>query len=274
MKKLIVIVLILITSCKESAITNTLKPADKTSIEIEPVISDMPIMAYIDSVSLKEIKQYIDTELPTIFDYYRLEETGDYTTWSNKMFGRCCSNTDITFNENLFFNISSNVDNKKHPISNIADTQYSTAFVFKPSSNVKINIQLDLDKSFLEGKYANKNLLNSEDLIMNPIRLSLINGYVKSEALFYKNARVKELNVSINEQFVQSITLIDTPLVQEFKINAVFKTNDIITIEPKTYYKGTTYDDICISEIQTNLGETALPDLNETYNLMELINKQ
>ncbi len=51
-------------SCKESAINNTLKPADKRPIEIVPVISDMPIMAYIDSVSIGSIK--------AIFSYYKL----------------------------------------------------------------------------------------------------------------------------------------------------------------------------------------------------------
>lgn len=228
----------------------------------------------IDSESIKEIKKYIGNELPSIYDYYRQEETGDYMTWSDKMFGRCCSNTDLTFNENLFFKISSNLNDEKYPITNLSDTQYSTAFVFKSNSEVKIYLQLDLDKSFLQGKYSNKNLFNSDDIIMNPIKLSLINGYVKTKALFYENGRVKELEVYVNNRFIQTILLMDSPLVQEFEINAIFKTNDIITLEPKTYYKGTKYDEICISEIQSNLGETALPSLNKKYNLMELINKK
>ena len=231
-------------------------------------------LSVIDSVSIKELKYWVKDKLPTIFDYYRQETIEEHSAWSSKMFGRCCSNTDLTFNENLFFKISSNFRNKKYPITNISDTKYSTAFVFKPDSKVKISVEMDLDNSFLDGTYANKNVLNLEEVIMNPIKLSVINGYVKSKELFYKNGRVKELNVYINNQYIQSVILLDLPLVQEFTVNAVFKTGDNITLEPKTYYKGTKYDDICISEIQTNLGKTALSSLNKKYNLMELMNKK
>ncbi len=244
--------------------------SENSKVDNEQIV----VFSKIDSVSIKQIKRYIDDELPTIFNYYKQETIEEYSAWSPKMFGRCCSNTNLTFNENLFFKISSNFKNEKYPITNIWDTNYATAFVFKPSSNIKINIQLDLEGSFLSGKYANKNLLRTNEIIVNPIKLSLINGYVKSEALFHENGRVKELNVSINNQYIQSVILLDTPLVQEFKVNTVFKTNGIITLAPKTYYKGTKYDDICISEIQTNLGETALPILNKKYNLMALINKK
>lgn len=233
-------------------------------------------LATIDSVSITDIKQYIDRELPSIFDYYKHEKIDAVAIWSDKMFGRCCSNTDLTFGENLFFKISSNYSNNKYPIKNASDTQYVTAFVFKPNTDVKINLQLDLSsaKSYLNGKYSNKNLLKPDDVIMNPIKLSIINGYVKSEALFYQNARVKEVKVYVNNQYKETVTLLDTPLVQEFKVNAIFKTNDIITLEPKTYYKGSKYNDICISEIQTNLGETVLRSLNKKYNLMELMNRE
>lgn len=233
-----------------------------------------PTLATIDSVSINQIKYFIDEELPSIFDYYRHKEIEMHEAWSDKLFGRCCSNADLTFTENLFFKIGANYSDKKYPIENVSDTQYLTAFVFKPNSKVKIDIQLNLEESFLDGKYSNKNLLKHNEIIMNPIKLSLINGYVKSESLFYKNSRVKELKVYVNNLFVQSVILKDTPLVQEFEIQAVFNTNDIITLEPTIYYKGTKYDDVCISEIQTNLGETALSNLNKKYNLMELINRR
>ncbi|MBG6130351.1 hypothetical protein IWQ47_001566 [Aquimarina sp. EL_43] len=231
-------------------------------------------LATIDSVSINEIKRYIDDELPTIFDYYKQELVEEHSAWSDKLFGRCCSNADLTFTENLFYKINSNVKNEKYPITNISDTDYSTAYVFKPNTKVKINIQLDPDKSFLSGKYSNKKLLNTNEVIMNPIKLSLINGYVKSKALFYENTRVKEVKVYVNHKYIETVVLMDTPLVQEFKVNAIFKTNDIITLEPVSVYKGSKYDDVCISEIQTNLGKTALPGLNKKYNLMELLNKE
>ncbi|WP_025663141.1 NADase-type glycan-binding domain-containing protein [Aquimarina megaterium] len=231
-------------------------------------------LATIDSVSINEIKRYIDDELPTIFDYYKQELVEEHSAWSDKLFGRCCSNTDLTFTENLFYKINSSFKNEKYPITNISDTDYSTAYVFKPHTEVKLNIQLDLDKSFLSGKYSNKKLLNTNEVIMNPIKLSLINGYVKSKALFYENTRVKEVKVYVNHEYIETVVLMDTPLVQEFKVNAIFKTNDIITLEPVSVYKGSKYDDVCISEIQTNLGKTALPGLNKKYNLMELLNKK
>lgn len=239
-------------------------------------INDENKQATIDSISISEIKRYIENELPTIFQYYKQEKIEDYSTWSSKMFGRCCSNTDLTFNENLYFKISSNFTNEQYPFTNLSDTQYSTAFAFKPDLEVKIKLQLDLslDKSFLQGKYSNKNLLKPDQVIMKPIQLSLINGYTKSKKLFYENARVKEMEVYVNDTYKETIVLLDTPLVQQFEVNATFKTNDIITLEPITYYEGTKYSDICISEVQSNLGKIALPILNKKYNLIALMNKK
>lgn len=272
----LLIILIVVFSCAKEKKA----PIIKTSTESKTKQIDSTIKkaitinkAQIDSVSINEMKRFAQKEHATIFDYYKEETTGDNSTWSEKLFGRCCSNTDITFTENLFFKISSNFVNTTYPISNISDNQYLTAFVFKKEFNVTINLQLDLDQSYLEGKYANKNILDANVVIMNPIRLSLINGYVKSEALFDKNSRVKEMDFYVNEIYQETVVLLDTPKVQELTVNAVFKTNDVITLIPKSYYQGSTYSDICISEIQTNLGKTALSSLNKKFNLMELLNK-
>ncbi|WP_299125902.1 hypothetical protein [uncultured Winogradskyella sp.] len=263
---------------KELSDTASLKKLKSTPYESERekvcLKENRVKLAIIDSISISEIRRFSRLKNPTIYGYYQYEKKDEVVIWSDKLFGRCCSNTDISFTKNLFFKMSSNYSNTKYPITNVSDQQYLTAFVFKPNLNVEIDVQLDLDKSFLDGKYSNKNLLKANEIIMNPIKLSIVNGYVKSKTLFYENSRVKELRVSINNQYIQSIILLDTPLVQEFKVNAVFKTNDIISLEPASYYKGTKYNDVCISEIQTNLGETALASLNEKYNLMELINKQ
>lgn len=264
-------------STQQNASLEVPSARDRTEFNSVQVVNDSLItneFVKIDSVSINEMKRYIDDDLPTIFDYYKQEKIEEYSTWSPKMFGRCCSNTDLKFTENLFFKISSNINGKKYPITNISDAEYLTAFVFKPSDKVKINLYLDKNNSFLKGKYSNKNLLKPDEIIMNPIKLSIINGYVKSEDLFYKNGRVKEMGVYVNNEYKQTITLIDTPLIQEFLIDTVFKSDDTISLVPKTYYKGTKYDDICISEIQTNLGQIALSSLNEKFNLMELLNKK
>ena len=262
-----ILVLLLLFSCGEKEIKKTSVNSTKSNLEV--VVDSSKV----DSISISEIKRFSNKEYPSIFGYYQEERTGDYTTYSEKLFGRCCSNADISFTENLFFKITSNFQNKKYPASNLSDTQYLTTYVFKETSNVKISLQLDLDHSFLTGKYSNKNLLKPEEVIMNPIRISLINGYTKSKELFYKNSRVKEMAIYVNDEYQQTVVLMDTPLPQEFAVDAIFKTNDVISLVPKTYYSGSDYDDICISEIQTNLGKTGLPILNEKFNLMELMNK-
>lgn len=228
----------------------------------------------IDSVSINEIKRYVEEELPNIFAYYKQERTDEYSIWSEKLFGRCCSNTDISFNENLFFKITSNIENEKYPISNLSDNAYLTTYAFKENSEVKISLKLDKEQSFLQGKYSNKNLLKPDEIIMNPIRLSLVNGYVKSQELYHNNGSVRKMEVYVNNEYKQTVILKDTPLVQELRVNAIFRTNDVITLVPKSYYYGVAYDDVCISEIQTNLGETAVPSLNKKFDLIELMNKR
>lgn len=280
----IIILILSLFSCKKEinstkSKTSLIKTSDENFINQQPSnikTKDSLIIknnVKIDSVSISEIKRFSDEELPTIFDYYKQEKIEEYSNWSPKLFGRCCSNTDISFTENLFFKISSNIDNKKHPISNISDTEYLTAFAFKPGSKIKIDLELDLNNSYLEGNYSNKKILKPNEVIMNPIRLSLINGYTKSKELFYKNGRIKEMEFYVNNKLTQTVVLMDTPLVQEITINSFFNTNDIITLIPKSYYSGSHYDDICISEIQTNLGEVALTSLNKKFNLIELMNK-
>ncbi|WP_347373782.1 hypothetical protein [Aequorivita sp. Q41] len=277
------VLLIFISACKEKqAIASDPPPppqSTKISTDSLPTKASTKELlvtvnkAKIDSLSIGEMKRFNNSAYPDIYAYYNEEKTGDYSSWSEKLFGRCCSNTDLSFNENLYFKITATIENEEHPSSNLSDTGYLTAYAFKEKSNVKISVQLDLENSFLQGEYANQNLLEADEIIMNPIKLSLINGYVKSEATFKQNGRVKELDFYINNQLTQTFILLDTPLVQEISVNAIFKTNDSITLVPKSYYYGSKYDDICITEIQTNLGKTALPRLNKKFNLMELINK-
>ena len=130
----ILIILLSIFSCKKE-IKNKIKKEQLVEVSVDSLIQKQPAIikikdslysdnnVKIDSVSINEIKTYINEELPTIFDYYYQEKIEEYSNWSNKLFGRCCSNTDLTFTENLYFKITSNIDTKKHPISNISDSQ-------------------------------------------------------------------------------------------------------------------------------------------------------
>ena len=268
---LILILLVSSFSCKKKKSIHKKKENSKVELKTE-LINNVKI----DSVSVFEIKRFAEKEYASIFGYYNEEKTGEESTWSEKLFGRCYSNSDLSFTENLFFKTMILFDDDNPSIPNISDTQYLTPYTFKPKpkSNLQIRLSLDLKKSFLEGKYSNENLLKKDEIIMNPIKLSLINGNVNSKTFFYKNGRIKEMEFYINKELKQIVTLLDTPLVQEITINGTFKTEDVITLIPMTYYLGTSADSISISEIQTNLGKTALSELNTKFNLMELMNKR
>lgn len=263
-------ILVILFCCFACKLSRNTDKGNEPSLENS---KSLVIYAEIDTVSVAQIKRGIEEELPSIFEYYSEEQSGDYTTWAPKLFGRCCSNTDLSFTENLFLNLDSKSTSSELDFSDLLDAEYLTAFTFKPEENVRISLCLDLNNSYLQGKYSNKNLLDSSEVIMNPIRLSLINGNVQSKELFHKYGRLKEMDVYINNRHVHTVVLIDTPLVQEFTIPTNFKTHDLITLIPKSYYSGSDSDVICISEIQKNLGATAIPELNTKFNLMELMNQ-
>jgi len=106
---------------------------------------------------------------------------------------------------------------------------------------------------------------------LKPFKLSLVNGYTKSKETFEQNGRVKTMKVFLNKKYSGTILLLDTPLVQEFELAVLFTRNDIITLKPLTFYRGTRYDNICISEIQSNLGTIAYPSINKKYIINELL---
>jgi len=229
------------------------------------------IFAKIDSISLSQIK-YTKKTNQSIFDYYKTETVDEVEIWSNKMFGRCCSNTDISYSEILSFSITTNVNNTSYPARNLSDTQYRTAYTFKENQNIEIFLKLNRNS---EHHISMTNLsvdevLQPNDTLLKPFKLSLVNGYVKSEKTFNENGRVKTMNVFLNNNYKATIQLINTPLVQEFEVDVLFTRDDVIKLVPKSYYAGTKYNDICISEIQSNLGQITHPSLNKKYVIREL----
>ena len=194
---LILILLVSSFSCKKKKSIHKKKENSKVELKTE-LINNVKI----DSVSVFEIKRFAEKEYASIFGYYNEEKTGEESTWSEKLFGRCYSNSDLSFTENLFFKTMILFDDDNPSIPNISDTQYLTPYTFKPKpkSNLQIRLSLDLKKSFLEGKYSNENLLKKDEIIMNPIKLSLINGNVNSKTFFYKNGRIKEMEFYINKE--------------------------------------------------------------------------
>lgn len=256
----IISVLFLLSSCQTQK--NMSKKTTKHNL----------VFSKIDSVTLSEIKHFSDKKNETIFNYYKTETVDQVEIWSNKMFGRCCSNTDISYSEILQFNIATNINNNAYPSSNLSDTQYRTAYAFKENQNIEIFIKLNRNS---EHHLSMTNLsvddvLKPNDTLLKPFRLSLVNGNVKSEKTFEQNGRVKSMEIYLNNNYKGTVQLKDTPVVQEFALDVLFTRNDVIKLVPKSYYKGTKNSDICISEIQSNLGKITHPNLNKKYVVREL----
>lgn len=233
------------------------------------------ILATIDSVSIAQIKYYSNPR-KSIFDYYKVETEDEVKIWSDKMFGRCCTEADLNYSELLDFDISANVENIDYPISNLSDQTYRKAYVFKENVNIEITLKLlkDSENHVYHTNLSVDNILKQNDTILKPFRLSLVNGYVKSEALFKKNGSVKTLEIYLNSEYQNTILLQDTPYIQEFSVDFAFFKNDVIKLIPVSYYKGTEYDDICISEIQSSMAEITHSSLNKKYKVRELFNNQ
>ena len=239
---------------------------ESTDTPISKDAKIVPIKATIDKEAMKEIKEQLN--LNSVYAYYT-HNKGDYENWSSKLFGRCCTEVDLTYAETLNFDINTDTDNKDYPSKHLSDKDYTTAYVFKETQPVKINLTLNPTGNYFEAgtpKSANQ-LLKATDIILSPFKLSLINGYVKSKAIFFKNSRVKTIDVLHNDTYKGTIELLDVPQVQTFSIDLTFKKGDTVTLVPKTFYSGSKYNDVCISEIQTNLGAIAHPSINKQYHV-------
>jgi hypothetical protein len=87
--------------------------------------------------------------------------------------------------------------------------------------------------------------------------IKIYNGYVKSDALWKKNSRVKRLKLSINGKPYAMLNLNDTRALQSFKIDPPLgRSKDgkdlVMKFEIMEAYKGDKYDDVVITEIYFN----------------------
>ncbi|WP_375239120.1 hypothetical protein [Aurantibacter sp.] len=245
----------------------------KTRIDsIKPKEIKSLVLATIDSFSIEEIKHFSESK-SNIFNYYLIENQDEVEIWSEKMFGRCCTEADLLYSNLLSFNISANIENAKYPIKNLSDASYLKTYAFKETDTLDIYLKLDKNEDhFYHTEHTLDEVLKSTDTILNPFRLSLVNGYVKSEKTFTENGRVKTINVFMDNVFINTVKLLDTPLIQEFKVNAVFTKDSSVKLVPVSYYKGSKYTDVCISEIQSSLTHITHPSLNKKYKINTLFN--
>ncbi len=225
------------------------------------------ISATLDKEANTEIKDGVGGNLASIFDYYAAPSE-DFENWSGKLFGRCCTEADMTYSEALSFDFSTDTDNPKYPLKNLSDTKYNTAFVFTEDQDIQINIKLSPFNNYFEkgNPKAPSELLSDDDIVLAPFTISLINGYAKSKSTFETNSRIKKMDVLHNGAYKGTVELKDIADIQQFSLNIEFKKNDTITLIPKEYYSGSKYKDVCISEIQSNLGSIAHSSINEKYS--------
>ena len=112
---------------------------------------------------------------------------------------------------------------------NLLDNNLSTAWNL-PSRGIGEWVEFKADK----------------DYIVNGI--SIMNGYTKSEDIFSKNNRVKDISIYINNK-VYNFTLEDIyRKTQEIRFSTPELT-DTIKIQIDSVYDGIKYDEACISEI-------------------------
>lgn len=116
--------------------------------------------------------------------------------------------------------------------SNVFDGNTSTAWAEGSSSNGT-------------GEYIKVNLSSSQVVTM----IEMVNGYAKSDEIYYKNCRVKKAELEFSDGSIQNVEFADaTTSIQKVKIVPV-ETN-FVKITIKEVYAGNSYSDLCISEIE------------------------
>ncbi len=127
--------------------------------------------------------------------------------------------------------IEPNRDKKIYAVSNLSDHIYATAWVEGVAgTGIGQSIKFTFKEEF------------------KPINVQIINGYAKSQAIYLKNTRPSKLKLIFSDGSTQIIDLKDISTLQTFPINSSSKLK-WIKIEILNVYKGTHYDDTCISEI-------------------------
>jgi|WetSurMetagenome_2_1015567.scaffolds.fasta_scaffold337306_1 hypothetical protein len=84
-----------------------------------------------------------------------------------------------------------------------------------------------------------------------PSELHIVNGYAKNDAIYQKNSRPKQLKLTFSDGTTQTIDLKDIMTEQIFSLNIKNKIG-WVKVEISDVYKGTAYEDTCITEIEFN----------------------
>lgn len=190
-----------------------------------------------------------------------------YTEWKGNTIEMHIENIEPDFNMEMFMPMpivyyleaSSTLYSSKnaYSVENLYDNDTDTAWVEgKKDSGIGESVKLNINES------------GGDSTARKITGLKIINGYAKSKDIFYKNNRVKKMKITtgqsiltenpddpedyavfVNKEQEKIITLEDTMKPQIINIDSEGFTNYIIC-EILEVYKGTKYNDTCITEIQ------------------------
>ena len=253
----------------------TNEPETNVEVSQEPAIEEVPekqvetFMAEIDYEAMDEITEYYETDALTTIEIYN-QPVDEVEKWTDKFWGRCCTEADMTFSEYISYSLSVSREGKEYPFDYALDEYYNTAYVFEEKDEVVISVKFN-SQIYMYGDNETKviDALSAKDTLVTPFRISIINGYVKSEKTWSENGRIKEVELWLNGEHRCNCVLQDVPDAQVIMSNFPFFKNDHVEIKPISFYPGSKYDDICISALQKNLGAITHPDLNENYSIWD-----
>lgn len=114
---------------------------------------------------------------------------------------------------------------------NLIDKNYGTAWV-----------------EGVAGSGIGENVIFKFENPFQPGEISIVNGYAKNQAIYLKNSRPKQIKLTYSDLTTQMITLLDVVTIQKFKPNIKNKIT-WVKVEIADVYKGTHYEDTCITEI-------------------------
>lgn len=170
------------------------------------------------------------------------------------------------------------------PVKQLADIQFEVdvSSIYRETYDGKTTIYTpeflvdkDVNTAWVEGSDGDGKgewLYFSSEEPFNLYDISLINGYAKSERLYYRNNRVKEIEIIDSSGKSEYLHLEDNNMnLQRLVVN--FEGVTSLKIVVRDIYKGSHYNDLCISELRfeeeiphVDLSEKALSIVKKLHN--------
>lgn len=176
------------------------------------------------------VENYYDKDLGLVrcHNTYKLskQENGNWTIDKTSVF---LNELDLYKSQSVI----ASSEHKDYKASNVDDRDYSTAWVEdKPDSGIGESVIVNFDGEVeISG-------------------LEILNGYGKSKELYYANNRVKKIRIELSDGTAYERNLLDgnyegpTSVLLPEKVNTEYIKVTILDV-----YRGSEYDDTCISEI-------------------------